>query len=573
MTRGQRLAVIIGSAALLLALGRAAAVLYADYAWYASLGALSVWNSKISQTTILYGGALLVGALFAFCNLFAVRRSIVALMLPKRLGNVEFDEEVLPSRLVIVTAAMSLCASAIGLLALPPWTTLAIARSGVRFGEIDPYFGLDLSHYVAWFPLESSIHVWAFLVFAIVALLVITLYALTPSLRWGRNGLLITTYARRHLSVLAAMLIAFIAWGMRIEAFGLLTNGNGPNGMFTRIDHQWLIPAYTVISLVVLGASVVLLVAGWLRQTQTAFIVVTAVILALAIVKGVLPWFSGEEAQGDIYENVEDPYQATRELYTSRAFPKESTPPSVQYEADSAILAQASSITASDHVVDIVYPGAHGYLIESDSMNRIAAPIIGSWFSKIMTAWAEQNPHLLKEQLKPNSVIVRHRDVHKRVKFIAPIFAQSQTIGIRPTPTGIVWIVDLYSISDSYPLSIPQHVGDGQYRYRRHAATAYVNAATGGVDIVATQNADPIARAWFASHPGNYIAQHSPVLSDEVAPIVPIDSIGTLSMQDSAYKAKVARIYLWMRTALQAGDFKAFGDALDSLGKAVGISE
>src|SRR5690606_12263002 len=118
-----------------------------------------------------YGCALVIGAAFAFVNIFAVRRSIVMLTIPTRIGNIEIGEPVPHTRLIYVTTAMSICAAAVSLLALPSWTTLAVWRSGVSFGEIDPYFGFDLSHYVTWLPLELSLYDWAFVLYAIVALL------------------------------------------------------------------------------------------------------------------------------------------------------------------------------------------------------------------------------------------------------------------------------------------------------------------------------------------------------------------------------------------------------------------
>ena len=145
MTRGQRLAAVMTLGAAVLLLGRGAAVLYADHAWYEALGAASVWDAKVRNTIIVYALTLLVGFAFAFVNLLAVRQSIVALILPARVGSLDIGAEVPTAKLIAICTAVSLFAAGVGTFAAPSWTTLALWRSDVTFGESDPYFGLDLS--------------------------------------------------------------------------------------------------------------------------------------------------------------------------------------------------------------------------------------------------------------------------------------------------------------------------------------------------------------------------------------------------------------------------------------------
>ncbi|HSU97101.1 MAG TPA: UPF0182 family protein, partial [Gemmatimonadaceae bacterium] len=177
MTRGQRLTAALALAAAILLVGRAAAIIYSDQEWFANLGALSVWDAQVSNILWLYGVALVVGIAFAWVNVSAVRRSVVSLIVPKRLGNVEFGEEVPSTRLRALTAALSVGVAAISLAALPSWTTLALWRSNVTFAETDPYFTLDLSHFVTWLPLEIGMYQWCLALFAITAILVVALYA------------------------------------------------------------------------------------------------------------------------------------------------------------------------------------------------------------------------------------------------------------------------------------------------------------------------------------------------------------------------------------------------------------
>lgn len=572
MKSGQRLAVTIGSVALLLLIGRLAAAFYTDYAWYASLDAVAVWKLKLESYLLLYGALIIVGWIFAFLNIYAVRRSILSLMLPRRIGNVEIDAHVSPVKLVGIAAGISLCASIISAFAVKDWPGFALWKSGIQFGEIDPYFGNDLSQFVAWLPVETELYTWAFLLFAIVTLMVITLYALTPGLRWGPRGLKVTAYVRRHFSILAAILVFFIAWGLRLDLYELLLHGNGADGALTRIDHQWLIPAMRVAGVAILCTAFVLLFAGWMGQIQTTFVMVTAVLIALLVVRGVIPWYSARAASDPARSSLEQPYLETREIYTARGFPGEGKPLSSRYEADSSLLASAFQLQVHEGLPAIVYPGARGVVIEPDTGGEVSAPRLNGLFERIMYAWAEQNPQIVRSHGGMSPVIVRHRDLRQRIEMLAPIFAQSQAVGVRSSVRGVTWIVDLYAISDHYPLSEPRKSGDLEFRYRRHAATAFVDAMTGRVSIIPSVPLDPISETWFRAAAGKYVVSGPPGdLVDGSPTPFPSDSLSSLDSADSAFRARITNIYLWMRATIQSGDFTGFGAALDSLGVEVGI--
>jgi uncharacterized membrane protein (UPF0182 family) len=579
MTRGQKMAAIIAGIAAFLLLGRGAAIAFVDIRWFDALHADAVWRAQVYNTLLLYGGALLVGIAFAFANILAVRRSVIALIVPKRVGNVEIGEEVPSSRLIIVAAGMSVVAAGTSLFALPSWTTLALWRAGVTFNETDPYFGLDLSHYVAWLPLEIGVYVWLTVLFAIVALLVVTLYALTPSLRWGRSGLHVTTYARRHLTVLATILILFTAWGFRIDAFNTLVTGSGAHGVFTHVDHRWIVPANLALSVATIGAAVVLLATGWMGQTPAAFVTITIVIVCAIATKIVLPWVARVSADNPENATVEAPYGVTQRAFTARAFPNEKPPPSARFAANATVLSIAPKLQRKDGLRAVVYPDARGVAVESNWPATLPTPRVGGVFSRLAYAWATQTPRFLQRSVSDSDAVIRTRDVRDRVRAVAPIFVQSDHIGARPSPDGILWIVDLYAQSDKYPLSTNKHFNGVLASYRRHAATAYVNGMTGAVTIVRDHSTpDPIADAWFSAYGDDYLATSPPPTIDAPWPtasgatpgMTPGMTPSTVTA-DSAFRMKMLDIYVHMRTALDSGDFKKFGDAFDSLGAAVGV--
>jgi hypothetical protein len=82
------------AAALVLSLGRWASEQYTDSLWYAALGASDVWRDRFVNGMALRVGSFLFASAFAFVNLYAVRQSVVSLVLPRRIANIEIGEEV-----------------------------------------------------------------------------------------------------------------------------------------------------------------------------------------------------------------------------------------------------------------------------------------------------------------------------------------------------------------------------------------------------------------------------------------------------------------------------------------------
>ena len=320
MTRRRVVIGTLAAAALVLALGRWGSEQYADALWFDALGASEVWRTRFLTRMGLRLASFLAASAFAFVNLYAVRQSVVSLVLPRRIANIEIGEEV-PSRyLLLATLGLSLLLGAA--LAMPGevWWVATLARIGQPFGESDPYFGADLGFFVYWLPLETQLYYWAMVTLLVVIGVVILLYALTPSLRWSRGALYVSAYVRRHFTMLGGMLLLGLSWSYRLGMYRLLAEGSGSGGAFTSIDQRVTVPATLVLSLVTLCAAVIVLWAGWSGQMRLAFFSVSAVLLLSLIARTVAPLVARRSADPDAADRQERPYQATRLGYTRRAF-------------------------------------------------------------------------------------------------------------------------------------------------------------------------------------------------------------------------------------------------------------
>ena len=79
MPARRRLVAGLVAAATVLLVGRVLAVVYAEYSWYAALGAAPLWHERIYDSVMIHLVSATFAGLFALINLFAIRRSIVSL--------------------------------------------------------------------------------------------------------------------------------------------------------------------------------------------------------------------------------------------------------------------------------------------------------------------------------------------------------------------------------------------------------------------------------------------------------------------------------------------------------------
>jgi uncharacterized membrane protein (UPF0182 family) len=314
------LAILVVALALALIVGRWTSTIYADWQWYAALGALPVYRSSLAHIFAWRVGAGALAFGFAFLNLYALRRSIVSLVLPRRMGNIEIGEAVSP-RLLLIFVTIS--AAIIGVLLSGPtgdWTTFALARIAEPFRDMDPYLDRDLSFVMAWLPFEFDLYDWVGRVLVIVTLLIIVLYALTPSLRLRRGGVYVSAWCRRHLASLAALGILLLAWRWRLDALTITATGTDPAATFGVYEHRVAMPLLGWLA----GLTAVLAFAvfwgGWHGYARVTAVAGLVACLGGPLVNATLPRLTERERTTAQRTDEERPFASTRRLFTRRAF-------------------------------------------------------------------------------------------------------------------------------------------------------------------------------------------------------------------------------------------------------------
>ena len=145
----------------------------------------------------------------------------------------------------------------------------------------------------------------------------------------------------------------------------------------------------------------------------------------------------------------------------------------------------------------LVYDSASGPLVVSDRDGDVDAPEISRWASRLAHAWDQQNIRLMFSDVDVREPrMMFHRDVHDRLRMVAPFFWQSSHLTPIVWRDSLYWAVHLYSATAYYPLSEHTRLGGEDVSYVRHAATAIVQAHSGHVTLVADSALDPIAATW-----------------------------------------------------------------------------
>jgi uncharacterized protein len=129
---------------------------------------------------------------------------------------------------------------------------------------------------------------------------------------------------------------------------------------------------------------------------------------------------------------------------------------------------------------------------------------LSSFLRIIAFAWRFGDQNLLfARELSDTSRMVFRRRVSERLAAIAPFLLWDPD----PHPVimdgRVVWVIDGYSASGTYPLSRPHTIeGMGSLRHMRSSVKALLDAVTGEVTLYALPDPDPILRTYQRVFPG-----------------------------------------------------------------------
>jgi uncharacterized membrane protein (UPF0182 family) len=355
-----------------------------------------------------------------------------------------------------------------------------------------------------------------------------------------------------------------------------MIRGGGEGGVFSYVDHQWLLPGLLLLWIATAAAAITVLLSGWTGQLRTSFVAVTVIVVLSISIQEIVPLVVRRFTRKEAQMVRERPYVATRADFTRRAYDVNA---SFSSEAlrKSAVSTSLDSVTTSPpgqqllRQDSLVYPRALGLVIVADPQLDVAGQRLGEGLTRLGYAWAYQSLELLSDSIPRRARIIAVRDVRNRIRALAPVFAQGSMVEPMFHADTLYWKLELYAASSNYPLSQRYVLAGEERSYFKHAATALVNARTARVMIAADPAPDPISLAWMAAFP-NSADYRAPGIARELTmtPWEPVPSESPRVAGDSSFRAAVTRLYNRMRASLAAANLKEFGIAFDSLGALIG---
>ena len=120
---------------------------------------------------------------------------------------------------------------------------------------------------------------------------------------------------------------------------------------------------------------------------------------------------------------------------------------------------------------------------------------VASLWRKIVYALYFKNFNIvISDYLTEESNIHYFRNIRERAKKIAPFLVYDKDPYVMVHEGTIYWIIDAYTLSDRYPYSQPSQAG--AFNYIRNSVKVIINAYTGEIYFVATDEEDPLVKTY-----------------------------------------------------------------------------
>ena len=200
-------------------------------------------------------------------------------------------------------------------------------------------------------------------------------------------------------------------------------------------------------------------------------------------------------------------------------------------------------------------------------------PSVGNVWNKLLYSIKFGSTDIFfSSQTNEESQILYDRDPLLRVAKVAPYLTLEQkaypavvdTDGDPSTPKRLVWVVDAYTTTDSYPYaqhqslssstvdsrsqSVGQYIQENSINYMRNSVKAIVDAYDGSVRLFQWDEKDPILSTWMKIYPGSVESKQN----------ISADLMGHLRYPEDMFK--VQRDLLTSYHVRDASDFYTGGD-------------
>lgn len=269
---------------------------WTDWLWYRSVDYSSVFTTTLWTKIGLFAVFGLLMGLAVGLNIwlaYRLRPPLSAMSLEQqsldryRMGLAPFKKWVL----LAVTALVALIA---GASASGQWRTWLMWVNGVKFGQKDPQFGLDVAFYAFDLPWYRFLLAFGFAA-AVLSLIAAALtHYLYGGLRITSPGARATAAATGHLSVLLGVFVSLKAVAYWLDRYGLAVKSSDfkATGNWTGlryVDANAYLPAKTILFCIAAICAVLFFATLWRRTWQLPVIGFGLMVLSAILIGGLYP--------------------------------------------------------------------------------------------------------------------------------------------------------------------------------------------------------------------------------------------------------------------------------------------
>ncbi|MBI4329275.1 MAG: UPF0182 family protein [Chloroflexi bacterium] len=312
-------AIIIAVALLLLGLSIGTDI-YTDWAWFDSLGYLSVYTTILgSRVTLFAIGALLFLPVFAV-NAWAAHRLSPQGISPQAVLEVPIELLNWGRQLLLLGIILAglLFTVLFGFASAGGWEVALWYINAASFNLPDPLFHQDASFYLFSLPLFRFAQEWLIGAVIVLGLSAMGIYAVNFAL--GGFRFTLTPPIRAHLSILGSLFFLLLAWGYWMDSFELVRSIEGAAYGAAYTDVNARLPGLRIMIVVAVLAAAALLANVFLRRQRLPLVAIGGWGVALAVLLFVYP-AGVQRLQVDPAEfTLEQPYIERTIAMTRNAF-------------------------------------------------------------------------------------------------------------------------------------------------------------------------------------------------------------------------------------------------------------
>ncbi len=261
--------------------------LWTERLWYTSVGYQSVFTTQLLVRVGLFGFFALLMALCLGLTMFLAHRFRPFVVPTVQRDSLDRYRDILtPMRRQLLLGIPALIGIFAGSSASAQWRTFQLWRNGVEFGEVDAYFGRDLSFYIfdlAWYHFVVDFLMAITVVCLIASAVVHYLYG---GIRLQSRHDRFSDAAQIQLSALVGLFVLFKAADYWLGRFDLVSAGGGlVTGMTYTRDNAEL-PARNILMSIALICAVLFILNIWFRtwllpSVGLALLVLSSILLGM----------------------------------------------------------------------------------------------------------------------------------------------------------------------------------------------------------------------------------------------------------------------------------------------------